>query len=523
MSRKSSFAWMLAVVGVSIVFGMVIGGKLNAPRVMFAAPPAAPASAAAPASLPAPAAGAVDFADVVEASIPAVVQIVSTSVRKPDSGGADPREMFRDDPFFRFFFERPDPQDRRSAPKERREQSGGSGFLVSEDGYVLTNRHVVDGAVKVDVSLNDGTRYTAEIVGTDPNIDLALLKIDPAGRRLPTLPLGDSDKLRIGQWVIAIGNPFQLSETVTAGVVSAKDRQVPIGDTDAGLANFIQTDAAINFGNSGGPLLDVAGRVVGINMAISRGGMAEGIGFALPINMARSAMEQLRESGKVRRGYLGISMTDINEAAQQYNDLPDKSGVFVQSVTEDGPAQKAGVREGDIIRKVDGAPVRNGRDLLGRVAPRRPGEKVRLEGLRDGKPFAVEVELATRPDATDLIAGRRSGGSDEGEPGSPTESEDLGIRVETLSPALRERQEIPESVKGVFVADVEAGSEAAAAGVVRGFVITAVNDEPVPGIAAWREAVRRVGAGDAVKIKAVAPGGISRVFFMRVPGGDSKE
>ncbi len=512
MNRKWTFPLLLAVVGISIVFGMVLGGRLNAPQVVLAARdvPTAGLAAAAPV-----AARAADFADIVEKSIPAVVGITSTSLKK--AGEGDPHGMLRDDPFFRFFV--PPDQQRRRTPEERREQSGGSGFLVSPDGYILTNNHVVVDATKVEVSLMDGTRLTAEIVGTDPNIDLALLKIDAKGRSLQSLPLGDSDRLRPGQWVIAIGNPFELSETVTVGVVSAKDRQVPIGETDAGLVSFLQTDAAINFGNSGGPLLDGSGRVVGINTAINRSGMAEGIGFALPINMARSAMEQLRATGKVRRGFIGISMTDINDAMREYMKLPDKNGVYVQSVNDPGPAFVAGLQPSDVIRRVGGEAVRNGRDLLARVASRKPGDKIDLEVLRGGKTLAFTLTLSERPNADEIGQGnlRRRGQGGEAEPERSRSAEGLGIKVESLTPQVREQMELPDTVKGVVVADVEVGSEAAAAGVRPGVVVAAVNDNTVGGIAAWKDAVGRLEPGEVAKIKLVLPRGTTTVIFMRVP------
>ncbi|MBZ5638425.1 MAG: Do family serine endopeptidase [Acidobacteriia bacterium] len=522
MNRKWTFPLLLAVVGVSIIFGMVLGGRLNAPQIALAArdvPTAGLGSAAEP---PMGAAGSTDFADIVERSIPAVVGITSTSVKK---GGGDteddPHEMFRDDPFFRFFFG-PDQQRRQQQQRpreERREQSGGSGFFVSPDGYILTNNHVVADATKVEVALNDGTRLNAEIVGTDPNIDLALLKVDSKGRSLPTLALGDSDKLRPGQWVIAIGNPFELSETVTAGVISAKDRQVPIGDTDRSLVSFLQTDAAINFGNSGGPLLDASGRVVGINTAINRGGMAEGIGFALPINQARSAMDQLRATGKVRRGYIGVSMTDINDAMREYLGLPDKGGVYVQTVTSDGPAEKAGIQPDDVIRKVAGETIKNGRDLLGRVASRKPGDRIDLEVLRGRKPMQFTLTLAERPDAAELGQGdlrRKRGQGDEGEPEGSRSSEALGIKVETLNARAREELQLPEAVKGVLVTDVEVGSEASAAGLRAGMVVTAVNDAAVTGISTWKEAVGRLTPGTVGKLKITVGKNVS-TLFMRVP------
>jgi serine protease Do len=521
MNRKWTFPLLLAVVGVSIVFGMVLGGRLNAPQIALAArdvPVVGLASSAAPAVS---GAGAGDFADIAERSIPAVVGITSTSVKKAGQTGEDPHELFRDDPFFQFFFG-PDQRQRRQqqrAPEERREQSGGSGFFVSPDGYILTNNHVVADATKVEVNLNDGTRLNAEIIGTDPNIDLALLKVDPKGRTLPTLPLGDSDRLRPGQWVIAIGNPLELSETVTAGVISAKDRQVPIGETDRNLVSFLQTDAAINFGNSGGPLLDASGRVVGINTAINRMAMAEGIGFALPINVARSAMDQLRATGKVRRGYIGVSMTDINDTMREYYGLPDKNGVFVQSVTADGPAEKAGIQPDDVIRKVEGETIKNGRDLLGRVASRKPGDRIDLTVVRGGKSLQFALTLVERPDASELGQGdlrRRKNQGDEGEPEGSRSSEALGIKVETLTSRAREELQLPENAKGVVVTEVEVGSEASAAGLRAGVVVTAVNDAPVAGISAWKEAVGRLKPGTVCKIKVLFGKNVS-TLFMRVP------
>ncbi len=523
MNRKWTFPLLLAVVGASIVCGMILGGRLNAPQIALAGRDVstaglAPAAALATVEAAAPSPSG-DFADIVEKSLPAVVGITSTSVKKAGSSAEDPHGFMRDDPFFQFFFG-PDQQQRRRRPQEEhREQSGGSGFVVSPDGYILTNNHVGEDATKVEVNFNDGTRTAAEIVGTDPNVDLALLKVDLKGRTLPSLPLGDSDKLRPGQWVIAIGNPFELSETVTVGVISAKDRQVPIGDTDASLVSFLQTDAAINFGNSGGPLLDAAGRVVGINTAINRGGLAEGIGFALPINMAKSAMDQLRATGKVRRGYIGITMTDVNDLMREYVGLSDKNGVYVQSVAEDGPAAKAGIQPNDIIRKVGGETIRNGRDLLGRVASRKPGDRIDLQVLRDGRTQNYTLTLAERPDANQIGQGnlrprKGQGGEEEG---APTSSAGLGITVEALSPRLREQLELPDGVKGVVVTDVEVGSEAATAGVGQGAVIAAVNDAPVTSVIAFKDAVRKLKGGSVAKIKLVGGRGATTVVFMRVP------
>jgi len=524
MSRKLGFVALLGVVGVSIVFGMILGGRLNSPRTMLAAGGSATLPALAAPTATSSGVALPDFADIADAAIPAVVSVANTQVKKRDDA-EDPHGQLRNDPFYRFFFGPPDQeQDNRPAPQERR-FGFGSGFIVSEDGFVLTNNHVVEGATKLEVTLNGGDKYEAKVIGTDPSIDLALIKIDPKGKPLSFLPLGDSDKLRVGQWVVAIGNPLQLEYTVTVGVVSAKKRHVPIGSTDFQVANFLQTDAAINFGNSGGPLLDATGRVVGINTAISRMNYAEGIGFALPINEARAAMEQLRESGSVKRGYIGITMnrTPLNESAKEYYRLPDTKGVIVQDVQADGPAARAGVRRGDIIRKVDGEIVKDNQDLVSRIASRRPGEKVRLELFRDGRNQDATVTLAARPDPGALARGGRGV---QPEPGAPEEeikeASGLGIKVEPLTPALRERFQLPQEVQGVVVSDVEIDSEASERGIDRDLIITSVNDRPTPSVAEWKRVVAGLRPGTPVRLEVRVPGdGQVSYVFLRVP--ESKE
>jgi serine protease Do len=522
MERKYGFVALLAVVGVSIVFGMVLGGKLNAPQTMQAA-----SGTTLSAALAAPASGgggvvAPDFADIVEAALPAVVGVSNTQVKRADDGN-DPHEQFRSDPFFRWFFNQPeeDPRGRRPSPERR--LGFASGFVISQDGYILTNNHVVEDATRLEVSLNDGSKYEAKTIGADPSIDLALIKIDPKGKQLPVLTLGDSDRLRVGQWVIAIGNPLNFEYTVTAGVVSAKKRRVPIGSTDLSIANFLQTDAAINFGNSGGPLLDAKGRVVGINTAISRANFAEGIGFALPINDARAAAEQLRESGSVKRGFIGITMNQagINDSAREYYGLPDGNGVIVQDVQSDGPAASAGVRKGDVIRKVDGDVVADNQELVASIASRRPGEKVRLELYRDGKTREVTVTLGSRPDPRTLARGGPGGEPDEGSPdgdSEPAQAKGLGITVEALTPALRQRWELKDDVQGVVVSDVEIDSEAAERGIERDLVVASLNDQPVATVTDWRRIVRALRVGAPVKLEVLVPGQEQTSYvFLRVP------
>lgn len=513
MRGRYGFAVMLAVVGFSIVLGMVLGGRFDAPPSAVAARPGEGAlqitREAAPAPVP-----AIDFSEIVARSIPAVVSVNNTRIETPPSG---PRS---DDPFFRFFFGEPDdPDQRQRAPQ--RGVSSGSGFLITPDGYILTNNHVVEGATKLEVTLDGGAKFTAEVIGTDPIIDLALIKIDAGDRALPTLPLGDSDALRVGEWVIAIGNPLELEHTVTVGVVSAKGRSVNIGSTIGPLARFIQTDAAINFGNSGGPLLDARGRVVGINSAILRNGgpfnspLIEGIGFALPINAAWDAAQQIRESGAVKRGYLGVTMNTrpIDDRAREYYGLPDTKGVLIQGVTPGGPADKGGVKSGDIIRKVDGEVVADNEDLLVKVAGKRPGEKVRLEIFRKGETVKAEVVLAVRP------ADPTAGGPIEVPEAEPDAAEPIsfGFRVGAIDERMRRHTGADETVTGVMIAEVDPESDAAEQGLVPGLIIQSVNDRPVADLAAWRTETSGVEPGDVVKLELWLPGNTTRSVFVRVP------
>jgi serine protease Do len=527
MNGRFGFAALLAVIGVSIVFGMVVGGRLNAPPVAQAAKPTGALldANARGVAVPAGVAG-VDFSEIAERSIPAIVRVTNTIVR----GGAeasgeeqeeDSTELSPLEEELRRMFGPDDPhRGMGRTPRPERSVSGGSGFIVSKDGYIMTNHHVVDGATRVAVTLDGGNKYDAKVIGSDPTIDLALIKIDPKGLELKTLPLGDSDALRPGQWVVAIGNPLELQSTVTVGVVSATRRRVEIGSTVPGIANFIQTDAAINFGNSGGPLLNARGEVVGINTAILRGGpmnsaLVEGIGFALPINEARRAAEQLREGGSVKRGYLGITMNPeaVTEASRQYYKLPDARGVIVSGVQKNGPAAKAGLRKDDVVRKINGEAVSSNQDLLAHVAVLRPGEAVALEVWRGGKRMDVSVTLDARPN--DFAALR-----DSSERQTPPEeermleSEGLGVKVEALSPTLRRRLGLDADATGVVVSEVDPSSPAAEVNGLRpGRVIVAINDEPVRTPGDWSRATRTLRPGDAVKVEFYAGETTASVYF----------
>jgi len=513
-NRGLRFVSLLAVIGLSVVFGMVVGGRLNAPQVALAVSAESPLRLA---PAPAAAGGTVvaDFADVVEGALPAVVRVTSSSLPDEQEGGGQDRQF--EDQLWRFFFG-PDAPDPRGAPRNEPRIGEGSGFVISADGYILTNNHVVEEADQIDVALQDGREFRAKVVGTDPSIDLALLKIDTGdGERLPALPLGDSERLRVGEWVIAIGNPLEFEHSVTVGVVSAKQRRVPIGSTDSGVVTFIQTDAAINFGNSGGPLLDARGNVVGINTAIRRANFAEGIGFALPINHARSVIEQLRERGFVRRGYIGISMNPngVDAAARDYYGLPDLHGVIVEEVTEDGPAERAGLRRFDIIREVDGTPVRDNTDLISKIASKQPGDTVTVKVLREGKPHSFEIVLGDREEG--LRAATGGGSRAPGEAPREEGSGGLGFTVENIGPALRERLQLPADVRGVVVTDVEFNSDAADKGITPSMIINSVNDGAVGSVADWNLALERVKPGEAVKVAGLDPRGRPFSVYLRVP------
>jgi serine protease Do len=505
---------MLAVMGISIVFGMILGGKLNAPPVMLAAPDPAPMGLA-----PAVVAGGsgTDFADIVEQSLPAVVTVTSTA-RGGDREDDSPH-MFFDDPFFRRFFG--DPEEQEQQPQEPQRRIGsGSGFIISPDGFVMTNNHVIEDFDKVEVTTTGGETFEAEVIGTDPSIDLALLKIDPRGQDLPTLSLGDSEALRVGQWVIAIGNPHEFSHTVTVGVVSGKGRRVPLPATDLGVVSFIQTDAAINLGNSGGPLLDARGNVVGINTAMRRQNFAEGIGFALPINQARAVVEQLRRHGEVRRGWIGITMNEpgIDETMRRYYDLPDTDGVLVISVADEGPAAEAGLEPWDVIRKVDGDRVRDNLDMIAKISSHMPGDEVRLTLFREGRTLEVDVTLGDRRAGLEEELGGDPRQAPPGREDEPRESSGLGLTVETLGGRARERLGLAEDQQGVVITRIDFESEADDKGLRPTMVITAVNDGPVRNVSEWTRAMDTLQPGAPVKLDLLLPGG-GREFpvFLTVP------
>ena len=351
----------------------------------------------------------------------------------------------------------------------------GSGFIISPDGYIVTNNHVVGEADRVQVQLADGRELEAKTIGSDPQTEIALIKIDAAD--LPTLPMGDVQDLDVGEWVLAIGNPFGLTHTVTAGIVSATGRG-EVGIVD--YADFIQTDAAINPGNSGGPLLDLDGNVVGMNTAIySRSGGSMGIGFAVPVNMIAFVEKQLRETGEIKRGFLGVLIQPVTADNAEFFDLENARGVLIASVEDASPADNAGLKRGDVVVAFEGQPVEEPGSFRSRIASTAPGKTVTLTVNRDGKRIKKDVTLGTR--SGKLAAG--AGGASKPEM-------ELGLSVQNLTQALAEEMGY-EGEEGVLVSAVAPGSSAAAAGIQPGALITEVNRQPVRSVNQFTQAVKQ--------------------------------
>jgi serine protease Do len=410
------------------------------------------------------------FTSVAKQSMPAVVNISSTKTVRERNRDLSP---FFNDPFFQRFF---GDQFRQQVPREQREQSLGSGVVVRSDGYILTNHHVVDGADEVKIAFSDGRETTAQIVGTDPKIDIAVLKVDEPD--LPALPLGDSSQVQVGEIVLAIGNPFGIGQTMTMGIVSATGRG-GLGIED--YEDFIQTDAAINPGNSGGALINVRGELIGVNTAIlTRGAPGNvGVGFAVPIEMARRAMDQILEHGKVIRGFLGVSIQPVTPAIAEAFGLEDAGGALVGDVTDDTPASRAGIRKGDVVLELDGRPVDDPRDLQLRIAEESPGTTVNLTVYRDKRERQIRVTLAELPgdEGFTAEASREAADSDD-------------IAVEDLTPEIARRLDLSPETKGVVVDGVQPGSDWAQAGIRRGDVIQEVNRQSVETAGGFSRALR---------------------------------
>ncbi len=393
-----------------------------------------------------------DFVSLAKKVGPSVVNVSTVQTRKTaeemPGGGDDPFSQF----WQRFFGGQ--------IPRGPQRQSGlGSGFIIDRDGTILTNYHVVDGADKITVTLSDGQSYTGKVLGKDQKTDIAIIKID-AHQDLPTVNLGDSDQLQVGEWVMAIGNPFGLDHTVTSGIVSAKGRHIGNGPYE----DFIQTDASINPGNSGGPLVNMRGEVVGINTAIfSQSGGNIGIGFAIPTNLVKDLLPQLRAKGKIVRGFLGATIQKVTPEIAETMGLKQAQGALVADVTKDGPAERAGVKTGDVILVLDGKQIKDSADLPLQVAKLTPGKTVQAKLLRDGKELTLPIKV---------------GEIKENEVVASTDTGELGLAVQRLTPEVAEELGL-ERTEGVVITAVTPGSAADDAGLQRGDVIAEVNRHPI--------------------------------------------
>ncbi len=420
------------------------------------------------------------FTKLAEMASPAVVNIRTVKTIK---GGGPVFRQFQRDPRgknspFREFFERYFGED---LQREFKQPSLGSGFIFDEEGFVVTNNHVIEDADQIKVKLKDDREFDAKIVGRDPNTDLALLKIE-SGENLPTVKLGDSDALKVGQWVVAIGSPFGLEHTVTAGIVSAKGRVIGSGPYD----DFIQTDASINPGNSGGPLLNLKGEVVGINTAIIASG--QGIGFAIPINLARDIIMALKNEGEVTRGWLGVAIQDLNGDMAEYYGVEDKKGVFVADVFEGDPADRAGIKAKDIILEVNGEKIKTSRQLTSMIAGIPVGESASIKILRDGKEQTVKVKIAKRSE--EKLAARAQ---------PREEAAEFGIRVSDLTPEIMQRFNMDES-SGVIVIHIEEGGKGDDAGVRVGDIIKEINRRSVKNTGDYEAILNQLSSGESVNL-----------------------
>jgi serine protease Do len=425
------------------------------------------------------------FADIIEKASPAVVKISNTRVIKAsETQGNNP---FAADPFFQQFF---GGNGGRTRPHAQREVGLGSGVLVTSSGYILTNNHVIDKATTLKVTLSDGREFTAKAIGSDPQTDVAVVKITATD--LPTLPFGNSESARVGDLCFAIGNPFGQDHTVTMGIVSAKGRKLEGGTY---LQNFIQTDASINPGNSGGALIDTRGQLIGMNTMILTGGGGSfggeagniGIGFAVPSNMAKQVMDQIMKNGKVSRGYMGVNLKELTpDLASQFG-VKDGHGAIAIDPKPGDPAAKAGILSGDVITAINGTKVMGPDDLTLNVISHQPGEEVTLDVVRDGKPINVKVTLGQRPSGVDWDKAKDSDDSTPGDNDSDKSgsASARGITVEPLTAEVAQQVGVAPSTKGVVVTNVEADSPAADA-VGRGSIVTAVDRHPVTNVAEFK-------------------------------------
>ena len=481
------YAWIAIS---SFTLGLLLAGylflylpeKSAAPADVFASG-TAPAPSANLFASPAPQEKAtLDFVTIAEKIGPAVVRIEAERQERPNSSGPGEEWPFGDDFFNRFFG-----QPRQNQPESNTVQVGGTGFFITADGYILTNNHLVDKdkTTSVTVTTLGGKEYDAKIVGTDPGTDLALIKIQAKDQ--PFAELGDSGQVKVGEWVLAIGNPLGMEHTVTAGIVSYKGRQI---DTQS-YQDFIQTDAAINRGNSGGPLINMRGEVIGINSNIvtsgfGGGGGNIGIGFAIPSNIARKVVVQIKEKGRVIRGRLGVGIyaRDLTEGLVKQLKLKSKAGALISSVEPDSPAEKAQIKEYDVIVQVNGEPVKNGDDLRFKIADIQPGAKVNLTVVRDGKDIKVTAVV-------DELEPEREKGQ------VASTDKDIGLSVVALSPNSARRYGL-RTTEGLLITEVRNGSEASRQNLAAGMIILEVNRRKVTTVGEFEDILKKTESGDEV-------------------------
>ena len=476
--RRFTLLTVVLTSAVTFLIGVIVAGGLTPGAVVSSAPPPAARGEVAKASDPRPGTGAVNFADVAERINAAVVNIDATSKNSRERRRGDEADPGRD----------------YDGPR----QGSGSGFIIDREGFILTNHHVIDGAERITVTMADGRAFRGEVVGADPAIDVALLRVRADGR-LPEAPLGNSDDLRVGEWVCAIGNPLGYVHSVTVGVVSFIGRKL----FDKSLDDYIQTDAAINFGNSGGPLINASGEVVGINSAISS--RASNIGFAVPINQAVAILPQLKERGRVARGFIGVGLTDVTPALHRALNLPVTKGAVIQDVSSGSPAERAGLQAYDIIVEVEGRQVINNEEVIRDISARQPGSVARLGIVRDGRQQNVQVKLAERPARERTPDGLEDlGPRPRQRQPEPTETP-LGLTVRDLDRSLVGRLEIPESIAGVMIARVDPTGPGFQALLRRGFIIMEINKRPVATVAEYQRVVAAARPGDILALYVYDP------------------
>ncbi|MCC6698382.1 MAG: Do family serine endopeptidase [Candidatus Hydrogenedentes bacterium] len=437
--------------------------------------------------------------------------VVNIDAEQTMPEGSDNPRMKSMEEFFRYF-NIPMPEER--IPREDgrfHPMASGSGFIYDKEGHIITNNHVIENASALKVRLSDGSVFDAEVIGRDPDTDIAVIKIN-AGRDLPVPELGDSDTLKVGQFAIALGSPRGLEGSLSFGHVSALGRDDLNLPTEMRFQNFVQTDAAINLGNSGGPLCDIDGRVIGINTAIVFG--AESLGFAIPINMAKRIVPQLIEQGKITRGFLGVSIMNVDQVSEQPGSpsieelvevlgLPDTKGAYVDSASPDSPAEKAGIKSDDVIRKVNGEAIADAKDLVSRISDMPPGATVKLEVWRAKAPVEIDVKLAEYPGSTTkAMLGK----------------DILGMRVQAITPELRRQLQLEEDMTGVVVVEVDEGSPAEAAEITSGDIILEVAQQKVTSVESLRQLLEQHGKpGESVLLRVTRPGERPMPKVIKVP------